>query len=418
MTGRPVAPKASRDPGPKGFDDYDLRLGDVMRGERATLGKSLLDVQRELKIKAAYIAAIENADPAAFETPGFVAGYVRSYARYLGMDPEWTYRTFCEEARFSTTNGMESGTRRSHPAQQPAKVDRDDLFKTKTPFRPKERPLFSGIEPGALGSIAVLAVLIGAIGYGGIAVFREVQKVQFAPVDQAPTVVAEIDPLDSAFSTADSGDKAAALPTAEALDRLYRPKALDVPVLTARDGPIAALDPSSIGTFAPEPGIERFAASRMAVPEQDAGGSPMQASIDSAITAALAASGDEVDAPETPIVTMAENVPEVMLFAVQPSWIRVRAGDGTVLFEKILDANEEYVVPDIEGTPTLRAGNAGSLYFAVNGKTYGPAGKGPSVVKNVPLTSEALSGTYALADPEADVDLARYYAEVRQPDGE
>ena len=24
---------------PKGFDDYDLRLGDLMRGERATMGK-------------------------------------------------------------------------------------------------------------------------------------------------------------------------------------------------------------------------------------------------------------------------------------------------------------------------------------------------------------------------------------------
>ena len=30
----------------KGFDDYELKLGDIMRGERATLGKSLLDVQR------------------------------------------------------------------------------------------------------------------------------------------------------------------------------------------------------------------------------------------------------------------------------------------------------------------------------------------------------------------------------------
>ena len=47
----------------RGFDAFELRLGDLMRGERATLGKSLLDVQRELRIKASYIAAIENADP-------------------------------------------------------------------------------------------------------------------------------------------------------------------------------------------------------------------------------------------------------------------------------------------------------------------------------------------------------------------
>ena len=55
--------KAADDVKSKGFDGFDLRLGDLMRGERATMGKSLLDVQRELKIKAAYIAAIENADP-------------------------------------------------------------------------------------------------------------------------------------------------------------------------------------------------------------------------------------------------------------------------------------------------------------------------------------------------------------------
>ena len=83
---------------PRGFDDFELRLGDVMRGERATIGKSLLDVQRELKIKATYIAAIENADPAVFETQGFIAGYVRSYARYLDLDPDWAFSRFCQES--------------------------------------------------------------------------------------------------------------------------------------------------------------------------------------------------------------------------------------------------------------------------------------------------------------------------------
>ena len=58
--------------GLKGFDDYQLTLGDVMRGERATLGKSLLDVQRELRIKASYVSAIENCDPEAFDTPSLL----------------------------------------------------------------------------------------------------------------------------------------------------------------------------------------------------------------------------------------------------------------------------------------------------------------------------------------------------------
>jgi cytoskeletal protein RodZ len=37
-----------------------------------------------LRIKADYVAAIENADPSVFPNPSFVPGYVRAYARYLG----------------------------------------------------------------------------------------------------------------------------------------------------------------------------------------------------------------------------------------------------------------------------------------------------------------------------------------------
>ena len=42
----------------RGFDDFDVSLGDKMRGIRATLGKSLDDVGRDLKINVKYIQAI------------------------------------------------------------------------------------------------------------------------------------------------------------------------------------------------------------------------------------------------------------------------------------------------------------------------------------------------------------------------
>ena len=50
---------------------------------------------------------------------------------------------------------------------------------------------------------------------------------------------------------------------------------------------------------------------------------------------------------------------------------------------------------------------AGALYFAVAGETYGPAGPGPSVVNNVPLSPDALRANYNVADLESDADLAR-----------
>ena len=89
-----------------GFDDFELRLGDMMRGERATIGKSLLDVERDLRVKATYLAAIENGDLSAFDTPSFISGYVRSYARYLRMDPDQAFQQFCQETGFVVAHGM------------------------------------------------------------------------------------------------------------------------------------------------------------------------------------------------------------------------------------------------------------------------------------------------------------------------
>ena len=120
MIGRRFRPSTVEIDKPKGFDDFDLRLGDLMRGERATMGKSLLDVQRDLKIKATYIAAIENADVSAFETQGFIAGYVRSYARYLGMDSDWAFAKFCQEANFTVAHGMSAAASSSTLVKQRA----------------------------------------------------------------------------------------------------------------------------------------------------------------------------------------------------------------------------------------------------------------------------------------------------------
>ncbi len=154
---------------PNGFDSFELRLGDMMRGERATLGKSLLDVERELRIKASFIAAIENCDPDAFDTPGFIPGYVRSYARYLRMDPDQAFAGFCAESGFSTAHGMSSAAsskrQEEAPRQTRAKRGLDDpLMTPSTPFVPAAESMFSRIEPGAIGSLIVLAALIGGIG--------------------------------------------------------------------------------------------------------------------------------------------------------------------------------------------------------------------------------------------------------------
>lgn len=394
MIGRKVQPSAQDEEKPKGFDDFDLRLGDLMRGERATLGKSLLDVQRDLKIKATYVAAIENCDVAAFETPGFIAGYVRSYARYLGMDPEWAFRRFCEESGFAPAQGLAlsgSGQKRAAPLTGRKAVYSDPLANPDAVFVPKGPGVLSEIQPGAIGSVAVLAALIAGLGYGGWSVLQEVQRVRLAPVEEAPGVVADLDPLASAIGGADiaeaPGVKRGALmaggasdpvvnTSSEGFDRLYRPQALDAPVLVARDGPISAIDPTP-------------------KPEADAARADL----------ALAAAPQDA-APAVQVIEPA--APAVEVFAVRPAWVRITSADGTILLEKTLDAGERFEVPQTEAPARLRAGNSGSVFFAVNGQTYGPAAAGAQVVSNVALSAEDLTGRFTLADLDSDPELGRF----------
>lgn len=394
------------DVAPKGFDDFDLRLGDMMRGERATLGKSLLDVQRELKIKASYISAIENADPSVFETPGFIAGYVRSYARYLGMDPERAFDAFCLESGFSTAHGMSdeaSSIKKSRAAEiiATSSAGRDPFAQPSTPFVPTGDAFLSRVEPGAIGSTLVLVTLLGAIGFGGWTVLNEVQRVRVAPVDETPVVLADLDPITRASAPLAeiSGSGAAPLsaglahPAQDGLDRLYRPKALDTPVLVARDAPISMINPQSNGSFASADALVNTL--------------PAQPTL-------LADGTVQVETQIAAVPQVVEQIPgQVQLVAVRPAWVRVSAADGTSVFEGVLNAGDTYPIPMTQDAATLRVGESGAIYFAVNGQHYGPAGPSGQVTSKVALSAEALSANYSVADLTIDRDLARMVADAQ-----
>ncbi|MEJ6395084.1 RodZ domain-containing protein [Gymnodinialimonas sp. 2305UL16-5] len=372
---------APQDTPPPAFDGYDLLdvpLGDLLRGERATLGKSLLDVERELRIRATYIAAIENGDVGAFQSQGFIAGYVRSYGRYLGIDPEWTFRRFCEETGF---RGVHGGS--AHQAAEvkrsigdaPRRVHPNEVMSsTRISYAPVSDSVFSRIEPGALGSVAVLVVLALGIGYGAWAVLHDIQRLQIAPIDEAPAApLAQLDPLEGMgqeFNPEQGFD--IAMPNPQTADRLLRPQALEAPVLTPRDSAVGTLDPDSVGT--------------LTAPQR----TPQLAQADTD--------------PESGNVQVTQPVDQVMIFATNPTWVQVTSSAGDTIFEATLNRGDSFVVPDGDGVPRLRSGNAGSLYFAVNGVAIGPAGVGASIARDVELTADAVSETFPLADM-SDPDL-------------
>ena len=399
---------------PKGFDDFELRLGDVMRGERATMGKSLLDVQRELRIKAAYIAAIENCDPEAFDTPGFIAGYVRSYARYLNMDPDKAFAGFCAESGFTVAHGMSA---EASVIRKPSREDRlnpregRDMFSAPaTPFVPVGEGLFSRIEPGAIGSMLVRVGLIGAIGYGGWTVLQEVQRVQMAPVDQTPVVQSDIDPLAGARTAEVTEETTDGSPTdaphirdgagldmtrSAALDRLYRPQALDVPVLVARDAPISTLNPQETGAFA-----------RAGIWEPD-----LHANDVAELT-------EETPELPVPVPQVVEDLgPNIRMVAAYPSWVRVRSAEGNTLFEGIMEPGDTYDIPAMQVPPTLRTGESGAIYFAMGTDCYGPVGARGEVTGNLALEQAALVDKFKIVLPgDQDSALNRMFADLQAAD--
>ena len=359
---------------PKGFDDFELKLGDTLRGERATLGKSLVEVQNELKIKAAYISAIENCDPLAFDTPGFVAGYVRSYARYLNLDPDEVFANFCSESGFATVHGMSnkaSSTKLSAEAvllPSDNFIDGEELFsKSPTAILDNSSKTFDKIEPGAIGSLAALICIICGIGYGGFSLFNQMQTVKISPSDASPIVLTEIsselvreENIDTLTTSKISSDQ---------LNRLYRPQALEVPVLTARDGPISTLDPSFSNNFDME---QRLTTSEIANNASDRN-----------LTEQVLNNNYQ----EASIQVVQDLPPSIAVLVTENAWVQIIGSDGTVIYENIMLPGEEFVLPQLEVPPKLRAGMSGYVYFSVNGQLFGPVGSGTSVRKNVELSA-------------------------------
>jgi len=63
-------------------------LGEEFRSAREARGLTLSDVAEQIHIRSVYLNAIENEDWKAIGAPVYVRGFIRTYARFLGLDGE------------------------------------------------------------------------------------------------------------------------------------------------------------------------------------------------------------------------------------------------------------------------------------------------------------------------------------------
>ena len=405
-----------------GFDSYTLRLGEELRGERATFGKSLLQVQKDLKIKAAYISAIENCDLDAFPNKGFIAGYVRSYARYLNLNPEEIYERFCAESHFSS---HANSKKMSIIETKKNKGLKDYNIQTQLDWKPSyigfqelDKPIFSKGYLFLGPFLAVFLILFG-IGFGSWKVLIDIQKLKIVPADSLPIIMSEMN-LRSSEIIGEKKIKSYQLKGNEygpISDDVAKNITLETPQVSFRDGPIVNLKLEDIGvlglnsTKLSESSLGSNVSKKQAgdvltknidpglAPEfhlSTAAGLPVSNTIenfDINTVDKFLLSQKEIDNKAVDRVKTSINI-----FATNPSWIRINDKDSTVVFEKILKAGDVLEIKDNWFNGTLRAGNAKDLFFLLNGVTYGPVSDSRKVIKNFKIDAQNIFQSLKIND--------------------
>ena len=360
----------------RGYDSYTVTLGDKLRGERATLGKTLDDIQKETRLRIEFLLGIENADITAFPAPSFIAGYVRSYASHLNLDPDECFNQFCKESGFIGLQSEIDGKKRNKVIK-PTKLLDEPILNPQIQKKKINNGILNNFSFSGLLSLTALLVLILGLGYGGVTVLNEVQKVNLSPINQSPSVQSisstSIDE-NSFFDDVESNNTNIA--SNSDLEKFYRPTELVLPLMTPRDGPISAIDPAISGVYVEDKN------SVISESNQE----------------------DIIQVKKNPQV-IEEDLPSVYVVAQKPAWVRIYEPNGNILFENILDTGQRYEVPQSAQTAMLRAGNSGSVYLMIDNNFYGPLGTATGVAKKVNLRAETILENYTLVENNLTLPL-------------
>lgn len=357
---------------PKADYEYTLRqIGQYLRDHRQSRGEDLYDVAEFLRIKPAYLFAIEDGD--LDSTPGstYAIGFIRSYANYLGADT----KSVVDKARYALS-GLD-GT--------PVEPSR----KQETSAEPASR--YPATRIVALSAAAAVAMIVA----------WQVQKSDVV----LPTNLAEL-PTNIQQSVAGyfgaAGDAAGngGAETANqqqtaannANSRPATPSAAILPQLQS-DSDIAAL--SQPEAPAPEPPITRIdSSSAVAAETSGLDGLNEQSEQNQAAPSALellaalqARDGDSARVNQPSSAASAEN--RVVLVALEETWIQVRSASRDYVRTRTLLPGERMAMPDREDL-SLWTGNAGGLQILLDGEVLGQPGAAQQVIKDLSLAPAAL----------------------------
>ena len=388
-------------------------FGAAIRDMRLAHNTDLATVASTLRIRLVYLQAIEDGRFTELPGPTYAAGFVRTYAEYLGLDLSEVMRRYREVAL---------GLDRQAPLVAPS-------------------PVVEGTMP--TGFILLVAAVLAVIAYGSWYYLtlngRDVGDI----VAHIPQQIAEIVGMESGTpETAAFPPKSAAAPgpTAEAARNTAdqsAPVAVveSVPPVEPQESPVptpvlsAPAQPEKAAAAAVDTAMKNNSRRRVnpakavvaretsrrkaavVAPEPAAGpveaavageGPPTQFNSIETTTISAPATPDPVTAADVPEAVQTAALPRsppdtlepeppsrVVLRATATSWVESRDANGKRVFSRLLKKGETYNVPGRSGI-TLATGNAGALDVLVDGQTIGPLGPVGAVRRDVLLEPTAL----------------------------
>lgn len=323
-----------------GQDQATSELGEALRKARVALNYGQDDVAKHLHLDVRYIEAMETDRFQDLPEPTYVKGYLRSYARFLGLDPEPLV------ARYLTAIGADD-TSQSSLAPPPAKRSK---------------------RTGVWSTVAVLLIgLAGVYWFSNYAERSGLTQRQVEPPDEAGE--AESEPQQSSEAAEES-----------------------VPAVT-EDRP-AAKQPEAL---TPESDEAVMPSTTAAPPPQEAGPitPPEQSPAEALPPAEVPVQGVPTVVPNTPTTPSASPVDagdaapaqrssldQLTLTFADQSWSEVYdANERRLLFDLVKPGT----VSNLSGSAPFRVllGNAEAVEISINGQRFdhGPFSRGDNTAR-------------------------------------